>query len=125
MLSIIIFFSYVCKINGTIITKTLKKTSMRRFFKRLPILMASAGLTLLGFNGCCNSKKVVSDQSEIEKQRLEELRQRELEAMKQDSIRRAYEDSIRMVRMSQTKTVYGGPTMMGRKFRGDSTNVNR
>ena len=85
--------------------------------------MASAGLTLLGFNGCCNTHKAVNDQNEVERQRIEEARQRELEAMKNDSIRRAYEDSMRIVRMSQTKVVYGGPTMMGRRFDRDSVNA--
>lgn len=90
---------------------------MKRRLSHLSVLLASAGLTLLGFNGCAVKKQAASlSAAEEEALRLQQ------EVMRQDSIRKAYADSMQMVRISQTKCVYGGPTMMGR-FNRDSVDT--
>ncbi len=97
---------------------------MKKRFTRLSLMLASAGLTLLGFGGCETSKKVQqrhNDKTELQRLLQEEKRMKE--AMKADSVQKAYEDSIRMARAGKIKVVYGGPSMMGRRPLNDSTDV--
>ena len=100
---------------------------MKKKLTRLTVLLASAGLTLLGFNGCGTAKKAAREEARIrdsiEQARLRQEEEMMREAMRQDSRRRACEDSMRIVRMGQTKVVYGGPSMMGRRVLKDSTDV--
>ncbi len=102
---------------------------MKRILTRLTVILASAGLTLLGFSGCGSARKAAREQARLEDSiEAERVRQQELqmqEAMRYDSIRQAMEDSMRMVRISQTKCVYGGPSMMGRRFLKDSIDARQ
>ena len=70
---------------------------MKKKLTRLTVLLASAGLTLLGFNGCGTAKKAAREEARIrdsiEQARLRQEEEMMREAMRQDSIRRAFEDS--------------------------------
>jgi len=101
---------------------------MKRIFTRLSVILASAGLTLLGFGSCNTTKKAqqeVSQADKVEAERIEQEQARLRQTMKDDSVRNAYEDSMRMVRMGQRKLVYGGPNMMGRRVIKDTIHVEK
>ena len=99
---------------------------MKRRYYQLLMLMLSAIMTLMGAAGC---KTLKFGRNAVKRQQQAYLdsiaKANALQQYRQDSIEQArirqaiIQDSLRREEeIQRTKTIYGGPNMMGRKFNG-------